>query len=163
MRPDFAEQFDIVQVKEPVRVVYHERLAFGKVDEFAHLLLEAVAVVLDLLRSHHAPHIRSSGRVADVAGSAADQGDRLVARLLETLHQAQRHKMPYVKAVRRRVEPDIEYRFPGIDQFTDLLLICHLCDQASRLKFFIDSHLSFSPFANISFHPRLSVRRHDLL
>jgi hypothetical protein len=51
-------------------------------------------------------------RVADHAGGAADQGDRLVAGFLEALEDEHGDQVAEVQAVRRRVEAAIErYRF----------------------------------------------------
>src|SRR5699024_2877845 len=145
MRPDFTEKLDIVQIKQPVSIVHHKRFSLREIDKLAHLLLKAVTVVLNLFRCHHTSHICSSGRITDISCSSSDQGDRLISRFLKAFHKTQRHKMPYMKAVSSRIKSDIEYRFPVIHQFSDFFLIRHLGDQSSRLKFFINSHLS-SPF-----------------
>ena len=109
--------------------------------------------MLDRLRGHHGTHIRSAGRIPDITGTSTDQSDRLISSHLKTLHQTQSHKMPYMKAVRRRVKPDIKSSLPVIDQFPDLLLIRHLGDQPPGLQFLINSHFKFS----FSFYLPLTV------
>ena len=132
-RPDVADELDVVEVHEPVGVVDHDGLVVAELDEALHLLFEAVAVVLDHLRRHHLAHIRAAGGVADHAGAAADEDDGSVARHLQALHEAQRHEVADVEAVRRRVEADIEGRLALVDKLGDLLLACDLRDQAARL------------------------------
>ena len=44
-------------------------------------------------------------------GTAADEGDGLIARHLQTLHQAQGHEMTHVQAVCGGIKANIKYRF----------------------------------------------------
>jgi len=74
-----------------------------------------------------------------------DEGDGLVARHLKALHQAQRHEVADVQAVRRAVEADVEGRLAVVDQLADLLLVGHLRDQTARLQLFINTHCIFLP------------------
>ena len=83
---DLTQQFNIVQVKQPVGIVYHDGFVIGKVDKTAHLNLEAFNVVIDDLFRHHRAHVGSAGRIADHAGSTAEQGNRFIPCLLQTLH-----------------------------------------------------------------------------
>lgn len=126
-----AEELDVVQSQEPLGVVHHHGLALGEIDETAHLLLEAVAVVLDDLWGHHGAHIGTAGGISDHTGAAADQGDGTVARHLQALHQAQGHEMSHMQAVRRGIESDIEYGLTFVDHFFNLFFIRHLGDQAA--------------------------------
>ena len=139
-RADLAQQLDIVELHQPVRVVQHHRLAFAEFDEALHLLFEAVAVVLDGLDRHHRAHVRAARGVADHARAAADQCDRAVTRHLQALHQAQRHEMADVQAVRRGVEADVEGRLAVVDHFADFRLIGHLRDQPARFEFLVKCH-----------------------
>ena len=134
------QQLDIVQLQQPVGVVQHQGLALAELDKPLHLLLEAVAVVLDGLRRHHGTHVRPAGGVADIAGAAADQGDRAVARHLQPLHQAQGHEVAHVQAVRRGVKADIERGLAVVHQLPDLLLVRHLGDEPPGLQFLVDLH-----------------------
>ena len=137
---DFTEQFDVIELQEPVRVVDHDRFAFAELDESLHLSLEAVTVVLDGLRRHHGTHVGTTGGVADIAGAATDQNDRLVARHLQSLHEAERHEVADMEGVRRRVEADVEGGFPFVDEFLDFVFIRHLGNKAAGNEFVIDGH-----------------------
>ena len=137
---DLTQQVHIVQIQQPVCVVDNPGLPLSELNEPRHLLLEAVAVVLDDLRRHHRSGIGPSGRITDHAGSASKQGDRFVPRHLQSLHQAQRHKMPDMQAVRSRVEPDVERRLAGIDHVSDPVRIRELREQSAGLKFLIYTH-----------------------
>ena len=53
MSSHFTQEIDVIQIQQPVRIVDHHGLSFGKIDKTAHLLLEAVAVVLNRIHSHH--------------------------------------------------------------------------------------------------------------
>ena len=81
---------------------------------------------------------------SDVARAAADEDDGAVARHLQALHQAQRHEVTDVQAVRRRVKADVEGRLAVVDHFADLRLVRDLRDQAARLQLFINTHCIFS-------------------
>ena len=59
-RADIAKQFYVVEIKKPVRIIHHQRFAVREVNETAHLLFEAVAVMLYLLGRHHVSHVRAS-------------------------------------------------------------------------------------------------------
>ena len=140
MRTHLAQELNIVEVEQPVSVVDHEGFAVREIDKAAHLLLKTVDIVLDRLLCEHLAKIRSAGRITDHACAAAEKGDRLVAGHLQPLHEAERHKVSYMKAVRCGIETDIESSLSGINEFPDLLFICHLRDQAARLQFFINLH-----------------------
>ena len=152
MHADVPNELDVVQVHQPVRVVHHQRLGaallqpVAELDETAHLLFEALAVVVDGLFRHHGAQVAPAGRVANHARAAANQRDRPVPRHLQPLHQAQCHEMPYVQAVRRGVEADVERGLSVVDQFLDLLFIRQLGQKASRFQFVEYCHfpLSFS-------------------
>ena len=60
--------------------------SFTEFDKFAHLLLEAFAVMINRFGCHHGSHITSSGRIPDHAGSTANQSDRLISCHLQSLH-----------------------------------------------------------------------------
>ena len=92
------------------------------------------------LPGHHGAHIGSAGGVSDHRRAAADEGNGLVTRHLQALHQAQRHKMTHMERIRRRVEANIEGRLAVVDHLTDLFFICHLGDQAAGNEFVINFH-----------------------
>ena len=128
---DFSQHVDVVEVHQPVCVVDHDSLALGKIYESAHLLLEAVDIMLNGFRSQHLSHIGLAGGVADHSGAAAQQGDGLVACHLEALHQAQSHEVTYMQGIRGRIEADIEGRLALVDHLLDLFLVGNLRDKSS--------------------------------
>ena len=143
-RSDLTHEIQEVQITQPVGVIDHLGLARSELDETAHLLLEALTVMIDLLDGHHLTHIGTTGRVTDHTGTTADQGDRLIAGLLQTLHQGQCHKVTYMQRICRRVKADIEGRLPVIDQITNLLLIGNLRNQSSGYQLLINTHFTCS-------------------
>ena len=138
-----AKHIYIVQIQKPVSIVDHQCFTIGEIDETGHLFLEAVNVVLDGFFCHHLTHICSSGRVTDHTGTAAEKCDRTVACHLKTFHQAECHKMSYMKTVCCRVKANVEGCLSVIYHFFDLVFICYLGNQASRLKFFPYCHNMF--------------------
>ena len=90
---DLAQQINIIERNEPFGIVKHQGLAVGEIDELLHLALETFRIVVDILTRQHLAHIGTAGRIADQRGTVANQGDGLVPRHLQTLHQAQRHEM----------------------------------------------------------------------
>ena len=157
MGADVADKFNVVQVPEPVGIVHHSRLALAELDEAGHLALKALAVLVNLIDRHHAAHIGSAGGVSDHTRAAADQGNRLVARVLQALHQAECHEVPHMQTVRGRVEADIEGRLTLVHEAAHLFLVGHLCNQPAGLELIVAIHLFFSSFRNLIF---FSIPRH---
>ena len=127
---DFPQKLNIIQTQKPLGIVHHEGLSIRKINEPAHLLLKALAVVLDHLRSHHLSHICTARGVSYHACAAADQSDGLIPRHLKALHQAKCHKVAHMEAVRRGIKSDIEHGFSLVHHLFDLFLIGHLGDQS---------------------------------
>ena len=146
----FPQQLHIVQSQQPVGVVDHQGFAVGEVDEAGHLLLEALGVVVDVLRRQHLAHISLAGRVTDEGGAAAQQGDGLVAVGLETAHQAECHEVTHMEGISGGVEANIEGGLAAVDQFLYLFLIGDLGDQAAGDQFIIQCHRFFSPLITCS-------------
>ena len=144
MRPYISKELDIVKVKKPVGIIYHDSLALAKVYKALHLLLKAITVMLYGLLSHHGTHITPAGRVAYHTGTAAHKCYRLIACHLETLHQAECHKMSHVKAVCSRVKAYIEHSLSFVYHLADFFLVSYLGYQPSCLKFLVNRH-SFPP------------------
>ena len=69
---DLSEQLYIIQLQKPIRIIDHQCFSIGKIDKTAHLLLEAITVMLDRFRGQHLAQITSAGRITDHAGTAAD-------------------------------------------------------------------------------------------
>ena len=144
VRAHFTQQLHIVQVEKPVGVVHHQGLAVGKIDESLHLTAEAFGVVVDVLPGQHFAHIRPSGGIADHGRTAADQGNRGIARHLQSFHQGQSHEMACGKAVGGAVKTDIELCASVIDKVSDLGLVGNLSDQPALHQFLVDLHCLLS-------------------
>ena len=133
MRQMLTEDGNVIEVEEPVGVVYHYRLALAEIDEFLHLTAEAFRVVIDIFSCQHFSHVCSAGGVAYHCRAAADERNGLVPRHLETLHHCERHKMTCRKAVCRAVEAYIKLCSAAIDKVTYFGLVRDLRDKSARL------------------------------
>ena len=150
MHPDIPDKFNVIQIHQPVRIVHHQgngMLLFRsfplrrrgpcripEIDKAAHLSLEALAVMLYGLSGHHGAQIASARRISDHARAASYEGNGLIARHLQPLHQTEGHEMPHVQAVRGGIEPDIKGGLPVIDQLLDLFLVGELRQQPPCLQ-----------------------------
>ena len=105
---DVPQEVDVVEVVEPIGVVYNQRLAVRKVDEAGHLTSEAIDVMLDCFLCEHAAHVGTTRGVAHHCRAAADKRYRAVPRALHVRHCHKRYKVPYVQAVRSRVVTCVE-------------------------------------------------------
>ena len=141
----FAQNIHIVQLQQPIGIVYHDRLIFAKLNKTLHLLSEAITVVLDRFGGHHAAHIGAAAGVAHITGAAANQNHGPVSGHLQALHQAQSHKMAYMQAVGGRVKADIKNCLAVVYQVTNFFFIGHLSNQAAGNQFIINLHNFFPP------------------
>ena len=140
VRAHFAQHIHVFQIQQPIGVVHHNGFILAEFNEAADLLFEAIAVVLDDFGREHRAHIGASAGVADHARAATEQHDGLVARHLQTFHQAQRHEVTHVQRISRRVKANIEARAAVIDQIFYLFFVGHLSNQATTLEFFVNTH-----------------------
>ena len=85
---DLAQKLNVIKRLEPGRVAKHERLTVGKINEFLHLALETLGIVLDGFLGQHLAHIGAAGGVADEGRAVSNEGDGLVTRHLQALHEA---------------------------------------------------------------------------
>ena len=111
----------------------------------------------DSFGGHHLSHIGFARRVAYHARAAAYKRDRLISRLLEPFHKAERHEMTYMEAVGGRVEADIERGFSRVYHFADFFFVRYLSDKPAADKFFIKFHFSFPFVCLMAFY--LNVQR----
>ena len=137
---NLTEHLYIVQIQQPVGVVYHQCLALGKVNKSGHLLLKALAVVGNGFGGHHLAHIGTAGWVANHCGTAADEGNWLVACHLQTLHQAQRHEVTYMEAIGSGVKANVKGCLAVIYHLSNFFFIGYLCQQATGFQFFVYLH-----------------------
>ena len=110
MLADVAQEVDEGErrllVRQPVGVVAHQRPDFlgVEVQEALHLIALPLEVLPDLLAREQGALAALAARVADQAGAAAHQDDRLVPGELEVPQQHQRHQVAELQAGRGRVE-----------------------------------------------------------
>ena len=96
--------------------------------------------MLNRLLRHHLAHIRSAGWISNHSGSAAKKSNGTVPRHLQTLHQAERHEVAYMKAVCSGIKADVKSGFPLVYHFFDFFFVCYLGDQPSGFQFFPNCH-----------------------
>ena len=128
---DLAQEVDVVEAAQPVRVVDDQGLAVRKVEEAAHLLLDAVHVVVDDLGGEHLAKVALAGGVADQARAAAHQGDGAVAGALHVRHGHDRDVVADVQGVRRGVKAHVEGHLFVVQHFVEVVFVHGLRDKAS--------------------------------
>ena len=143
---NLSQQLNIIEIQQPVGVIHHQSLIRPELNEFFHLPAEALGVVVNVLPGQHLAHIGAAGGIADHGGAAADKGDGAVARLLQALHQRQRHEMAGGQAVRRAVKANVEGGLAGIHHLADFFLVGHLCNEPAGDQFLINTHCDFLPY-----------------
>ena len=134
----------IVEVQKPVGVVHHLGLAGAKLNEPLHLLFEALAVVLNGLLGHHGAHVRPTGGVANHGGTAANEGNGLISRHLQPLHETQGHKMAHMEGICRGVKANVEGSLAVVHHFPDFCFVGHLSNEATGHQFVIYFHTEVS-------------------
>ena len=141
MRTYITNKFHIIEISEPVGIVYHSCLVFAKLNKSAHLLFKTFTVVINIFYSKNFSKVASAGRITDHTCTAANQCYRLVSCHLKSFHQTKCHKMTYMQAVCRRVKSYIECGLTVIYHFAYFFFVCDLSNKPSGLKFFITIHI----------------------
>ena len=134
MCPNLAQKFDVVELPQPIAVVDHQRLALRKIDETRDLLLEAVAVVLDIRVCQHPAHVRAPRRIADRSRAAAHETHGTMPGTLHVRHRHESEEMSNMKTVCRRVEPCVEGHALFAEQFAHAFFICALSDETALFQ-----------------------------
>ncbi len=127
------------QGPKPVGVVDHDRLrlAGAEVDDPLRLPADARDVGLQHLRCEERPLRLPAAGVADEAGSAAHDRDRLVAGELHPAQPEQLDQPAQVQAVGGGVEAAVEDELLGRQQLAELG-VGGLVDQATPLQLRVD-------------------------
>ena len=136
---DVAEEFEQPGGTEPLDVVGQDGAVVRALPPHAALEVQKPRdlggdtgpVGLELVGIQQIALLALATRVADHAGAAADQSDRTVPGLLETLEEAQLLEVADVEAVGGRVEADVEGQSVGIDAARQRLVIGELVDEAA--------------------------------
>ena len=104
-----AKEIDQSLLDQPVGVVQDEGAPVLRVEveQPRHLVALTVDVCSDLLLGEEGALALLTARVADHAGAAAHEDDRLVAAQLEVPQQDERHQVPDLKTGRRGVEAGV--------------------------------------------------------
>ncbi|MNL16580.1 hypothetical protein D3C87_1376310 [compost metagenome] len=109
MAADIAQEFKVVDAKQPVGVVDHQRVlgavAVGQVVRKHRL--DAGNIGVDGRRRHQLARLVLEGGVADHAGAAAHQRNRPVAGRLQPVQHHDLNEAAGMKARRGRIEADI--------------------------------------------------------
>ena len=128
-----TQEFDVVQVSQPVAVVYDDRTAFAfiEVDETGQLVFDAGYVVVDCFNCHHFTHVSFTGRVTDHSCTAAYQTDRSVTASLHVSHSHYCQEMTNVQGVCCGVDTDIECYAAFFKKGFDFFFMCQLFDKAT--------------------------------
>ena len=106
-----TQEFDVVEVSEPVGIVQDEGLIVREIDEACGLFFETLHVVVDLFHGHDATHIATTGWVADHAGATTCQEDWTVTMLLHVLHNHELNIVAHMQTVCGWVKANIERNF----------------------------------------------------
>ena len=128
-----TQEFDIVQVSQPVAVVYDDGTAFAfvEVDETGQLVFDAGYIVVDGFYCHHFTHIRFTGGVADHGCAAAYQTDGSVAASLHVCHCHNCQEMTNVQGICCGVDADIECYAAFFKKGFDFFFVSQLFDKAA--------------------------------
>ena len=115
MAPDIAQELDVVELRQPLGVVDHQRIAaaIAEADEARERAPDAVLVPFDLIEGEQAPALVAAGRIADAGRAAAHQGDRLAAGLLQPMQHHDRQEMPDMQGRGRAVVAHIGGELAG--------------------------------------------------
>ena len=151
---DITQEFNVVQVSQPVTVVYDDGTAFTfvEIDETGQLVFDTSHVVVDSFYCHHFTHVSFTGRVTDHCCTAAYQTDRSVAASLHVCHCHYCQEMTNVQGICCGVDTDIECYAAFFKKGFDFFFMGQLFDKAAFFQYFISIHDSFS-FAFCSLVP----------
>jgi hypothetical protein len=104
--PVVPEEFEEGNLRQPVVVIHHGEAVFT--EEFLHLGGEAFCIVPDGFLGLEDTLRLPAGGIADGAGTAADNDDRMVAGQLEPLQDHKGNEMTDVHAVTGGIDATVE-------------------------------------------------------
>ena len=134
MRPDLAQKIDVIELSQPFAVIDHQRLVVRKVYESCDLLLETVAVVLDVLVREHLAHVRASRWVADRSRAATYEADGTMPGTLHVRHRHETKEVSDMQTVRRWIETDVEGYALFAEELSHAFFIRALSDEAALFQ-----------------------------
>ena len=132
---DVTQEIERTHRTKPVEVVGHDgRVGAVEVEKGGHLPANLVDPAGDDVGRVELAFGCLEAGVADHAGGAANQRDRCMPGLLETLEQQDRHQMAEMQAVGGRVEAAIERHRGFIQEFVQCGGIGDLGDEAAGVQ-----------------------------
>ena len=132
---DVAQEFDVLQLKQPVGIVDHEgRIGAPVVQDVAEDALDAGDVGVDLLGRQQLALVVAEGWVAHHRGAAAHEADRLVARLLEPVEHGDGDEVADVDRRRRGVVADIAADRPFEGEGVEPFRVGDLVDESALVE-----------------------------
>ena len=129
-----TKQINIVQLAEPITVIYHQCLAITKVNKACHLLLELIAVILNILIGEHFAHITATRRITYSTSTAAYKTYWSVTGLLKVGHNHKSKKVTYMKAVSSWIKTNVEGNLLILKHCTNFIFISTLGDVATLFQ-----------------------------
>ena len=97
MNAYFAQELDVIEPQQPVRIIGNNGLAVGQVDEAANLFLEAFHIVMDEFRREHLAHLIFAARITNHARTAAHEDNGTMTGTLHMGHDHKSDEMTYMK------------------------------------------------------------------
>ena len=133
---DVAQEADHVELREPCVVVGEDRgvRPAVEIEERAHLALEPLRPLGDLLFRIQRALTGLAARVADEAGAPADEHDRPVSGQLQAAQRQQRQEAADVEAVGGRIEADVRRAAPREEVRVELVGRGDVGDELAALE-----------------------------
>ena len=131
---NLTKQINIIQLAEPVTIVYHQCLAVTKINEACHLLLELIAVILNILIGEHFAHITAARRITYSTSTTTYKTHWPVTSLLKMRHNHKPQKMAYMKAVSCWIKTNIEGNLLIFKHCTNFIFVSTLGDVATLFQ-----------------------------
>jgi len=109
MSADIAQEVDVIQLRQPLRIVRHDRvgLAVAESQELVEDFADAGFVGFDRLDRKQLPALVLARGVADARRAAAHERDGFAAALLQPTQHHDLHERADMQRRRRAIEADI--------------------------------------------------------
>ncbi len=136
MAADVAQEFEVIDLAQPVAVVDHHGWFVGTVviEVVRENALDRGDVAFNGVDGHQLPCIVLEGWIADHAGAAAHQRNRLMSGLLHPVQHHDLNQTAGVKTWRCRIKADIGgHGFLG-EQFVETRLVGDLVNEAALVE-----------------------------
>ena len=157
MRTDITQEFDVVELAQPVPVIHHDCPIIREVNEARDLPAEAVAIMTNGLIRHHLAHIRASRRISNRSGAASNETDGTMSCTLQMRHCHERDQMTCMEAVCRGVKAGVKGNLLLPEKLAQTVLIGALCKKTALFQYIngVQYIPSFSVLSFFYAHTRL--------